>query len=334
MKKIIFASQDPSSGNTLASIVKKLKGFSYQILGSNESKSIYRNEKIEYLDADAIEKIEEVFDTFTPDLVITGASMGETVERKAVRIARKRNIPSISILDFWVNYRERYSNLETGEKFSDLPDYIFVMDSLAEEDMIKLGFPSEKLIVTGNPYFDSFKEQTEKGEGWLYVSNPDAVVKEGKIDYVFNPSALKDLIEFLDGKEKLLIRPHPKDNVEKFRILIEGKKNILIDSVSPIQELVKKHMIVIGMYTTILLQAALYGKIVIHYMPNSDSEKDDFICKRLNICHSVYTKKEFFDCLRLIREGVLSAKEMPRGFGKDATKRTIKEIERILEKKE
>ena len=298
MKKILFTAQDPSSGNIVSVLVKKIKNTELKILGSKESKKIFIKEKISFLDVDQEDKIfnfEQIVEEFRPDLIVTGASVGDTIDRKAILLAREKKVPSVSILDFWVNYVERYSNLDNGDKLVFLPDYVFIPDKLAKEDMIKLGFPEEKLVITGNPYFDTFTQSTKKGDYILYISQTKPTLEKDNVEFNFEPRVLDDLLEFLSKGQKLVIRLHPKDNIKDFENYLKNKnrEDIILDQDSNLDELIDESKIIIGISSIVLLQAALKKKIVISYIPNIDQSKDNFICKRLNICYSAYEKEEF-----------------------------------------
>ena len=89
------------------------------------------------------------------DRLLLGTSwQPEQWELEAIAAARKAGARSVSVLDSWVNYRVRFVD-RRGEFV--LPDAIAVMDESAKAEMLKEGFPSEKLAVTGHPGFDELE---------------------------------------------------------------------------------------------------------------------------------------------------------------------------------
>lgn len=60
-------------------------------------------------------------------ILITGTGWSSNLEHKARLEAKKKGIPSISILDHWVNYKERFERNGT----TILPDEIWVVDDYA-----------------------------------------------------------------------------------------------------------------------------------------------------------------------------------------------------------
>ncbi len=98
-----------------------------------------------------------------PDLILLGtAAQQETeelIEHSLVQAGRKAKIPTLSVLDFWAGYVRRFTDQRTGQELDCLPDKIAVMDSIAKHEMLDLGFPPEKLVVTGNPHYDNLAQK-------------------------------------------------------------------------------------------------------------------------------------------------------------------------------
>jgi len=324
MKKILFGARDPAAANVLFPVIKKLEDIDFKVLASKESKQIFSDQKIDYVDVDSGFDVDRLFDEFNPDLVVTGPSVGKTVEREIVILAKKKGIKSVSILDFWMNYWQRYSDLDSGEKFVYLPDYIFVMDDMAKQDMVKEGFPGDKLIVTGNPYFDTFENFDFEGDYVLYVSQPRPDLSDDQVKFFPNYNVINDLIEVLD--EKLIVRLHPKDNIKDFKQF--NNENVTVDIDTDIFELVKNANLVVGINSTVLFQAALSGKLVISYQ--NGLEEDKFIGKRLGICYSAYDKTSFQDLVRKALDGKLEQKSVDSKLDKGSTERVLKHIYSLI----
>ena len=88
-------------------------------------------------------------------IIITGSAFRRTsLDQKIIRWSKKNDIPCVSIVDHWYNFKERFIN-----KFN-LPDYIFLNDK-ASFEKIKSLHPSieSKLIIGGNPIFTYFKKK-------------------------------------------------------------------------------------------------------------------------------------------------------------------------------
>ena len=72
----------------------------------------------------------------TSSVVITGTGWSSDLEHQARKLAFSRNIPSVAVLDHWVNYRERFKRNGT----SQLPGELWVSDAEAAT-LASLMFP-------------------------------------------------------------------------------------------------------------------------------------------------------------------------------------------------
>jgi hypothetical protein len=170
-------------------------------------------------------------------LVLTGADVN-LWEKNIIGEASSREIPTIAVLDAWMNYRSRFSDEATGKSWSYLPEKIAVMDGYACQGFLNEGMPAAehyRLTITGNPYHDSiartrtlFKPQhrldvlqtlrlshdapvVHYGSGWL-----EPELAEGTERYLgfTDRSQLEDLVGALATMQplpQLIIRMHPKE---------------------------------------------------------------------------------------------------------------------------
>lgn len=117
-----------------------------------------------------VDSMSRLLETENPDLVILGTAMQNRANRDVIEqtmtvAAGKRGIERLAILDGWLNYTRRFSNIDVDtpnltikEKFCFLPDKIAIMDRYAHQDMIKEGFAEELMQETGRPHYDSLIE--------------------------------------------------------------------------------------------------------------------------------------------------------------------------------
>jgi hypothetical protein len=98
---------------------------------------------------------------FEPRLLLTGTSLGTSLERALIRAARRTGTPTLALLDAWANYAARFK--EPGEDAlhdCHLPDAIAVMDDFAASEMEPEGFSPLRLRVVGHPDLDEFVRWT------------------------------------------------------------------------------------------------------------------------------------------------------------------------------
>lgn len=149
-------------------------------------------------------RLRKILDKEKPDLVITGTASQEDksrdiLEHAVIIVARRLGIPSLAVLDFWDgtgNYYKRFTDERDGVKFALLPDYLAVMDDVAKEEMLDEGFPEDRLVVTGQPYFDNLPEKAR-----LFTQEQRNEVRrkmglEGNTLFFFGGNGFKDAVPY------------------------------------------------------------------------------------------------------------------------------------------
>ena len=147
------------------------------------------------------------------------------------------------------------------------------MDELAKEEMVAEGIPAERIAVTGNPYFEHFADTvTCDGEDTheiLFISQPlrkDAGNRYGFDEYeVFE--YIQEAFELLPHTYHLCIRLHPREDADKYNEYL--KNRVSLSSEKTLEESLSKAGLVIGMFSSVLMQAALAGKRVLSVQPRS-----------------------------------------------------------------
>jgi hypothetical protein len=219
--------------------------------------------------------------------VICGSSWQSDVELTAIKLARSQGKRSIVFLDHWVNYEERF----TREGETILPDEIWVGDSIAYEIAKKI-FNHLPVILINNPYLlDLYRElsqmktsrTTSNGSiSVLYVCEPISLhafkryanasywgyVEEDALHYFLsNISVLKKSIE------KIVIRPHPSENVEKYNWAItEYQLPIELGGSRSLLEEITNSDVVVGCESMAMVVGLLAGKDVLSCIPPGGRE--------------------------------------------------------------
>lgn len=204
------------------------------------------------------------------DILICGTSLGDTLDKAAINLAKAKNIPCAALLDFWVNYSAR---------FTTLPDQIFVMDELAKSEMLEENFKAETIKVTGNPYFDHFNTlQTQTGNSNLFISQPFTELPENPLN-LNEIQTLEELLPHLPP-QPLKIKLHPRcQNKDKFNALIQSSKLDIQISTEDMEELLCSANLVLGLNSMGLFEAAVLGKKVLSHQPGLRG-KDPLITNR------------------------------------------------------
>lgn len=151
--------------------------------------------------------------------ILTGTGWGSDIEHQARRAAKQSKVRSITVLDHWINYKERF--VRDGETI--LPDEIWVVDPFAE-DLARQSFPG--VAVERVP--DACSEFELKQIAPISKSTPDRVL------YLLEPvrsdwgraepgefQALRYFLERwpclnLPANTEVFLRLHPSERPEKY----------------------------------------------------------------------------------------------------------------------
>ena len=230
------------------------------------------------------------------DRLLLGTSVNQDQwELQFILEAKARRIPSLCVLDAWINYRERFL---FGDGRTVLPEVIAVMDEYACHAMLNEGFPSECLRVTGQPAFDDLApfdhpEAVERARNEvnhlvgirdhelriLYVSQPLSQLWSKEVLGFHEREVLVDIVQALERvlqshavKASLLVKLHPRDSRESV-LIPKCQSSYLRIAVIENNCLDPRHLVlgsdfVCGMNSTLLMEACLLKKPVISYQPN------------------------------------------------------------------
>lgn len=220
-----------------------------------------------------------VFDP-RPDVLLLGTSVPdprrpEGLEVQATIAARRDDIPTLAVLDYWAKYEGRFRL--PGRTFEEcLPDCIAVMDQRAADAM--RGFPPGTVVVTGNPHWERLAQRhppltpgrrTELrarfgvGDGErlvLFISQAlDSSLQLGALQ------ALIGAVESLPGTI-IGIRPHPREEIGTFTPFLSPRVRIIAGDES-IYDAGRAADARVGIYSTTLFEYALLGLSAISYQP-------------------------------------------------------------------
>jgi len=215
--------------------------------------------------------------------VLTGTSWTSDLEKRAIKIAKKKRVKVASFLDHWVSYPERF---HLNDEII-LPDEIWVGDEHALE-IAKEHFPSERIKFVPNPYFEDIRSEIEKitddnrEDGTLkilYVSDPIeqfSIEQYGHANhFCYNEyEALDNFLNIIAEKKlknyEIRIRQHPSEAVDKYRSIIKNHPELLIkesSELSLIKDCAGADWIV-GQQSMALAVGLISGKEVFSCIPN------------------------------------------------------------------
>jgi len=346
-KKIVFTAQDPGGFNALFKVIQKLKDddhFSIKTILANESRKKAEEEKIEFIDCTdfSIEYIENILEEFEPDIVFSATSDGKSIEKIVTKWAKNNNVPVIAVIDFWSNYKLRFSNPGTLD-LAYLPDKICVIDKYMKKEMLKDGFGEEKLVITGNPFFDTFeKTESKKGDYILFASQPFSELdrndnKEEDKPFFNEVDVFSQIVEQLEKLKidlpiKIALHPRSKKR-NKYNNIINNSSLKIEVAQENTENLIEKAGLVIGINTMVLFQAAITGNKVISYQPDINLNQDPLVSNHLKISYSAYSKEALKKVLEdvLLKKGITSQNSGADNYlNKNFTDKVIEVIKSFL----
>jgi len=222
------------------------------------------------------------------DWILCGTSWQSEIEKEAILNAKLLKKKSVSLLDHWVNYRERY--IYKGNL--NLPDEIWVTDNYAKNLIIK-EFPKVKIRLVKNMYFENMKKKinsiklkyqikknTKKNILFLAQNFSETSIFQipnHKLLGYNEHDAINFLLENIDYLgvkiNTIQIRPHPSDKDKKYDWVLKKYPQFkFINSRLDLIEDIVKSDIVVGCTTMGLAIACLAKKKVISCIPRGPSE--------------------------------------------------------------
>ena len=252
---------------------------------------------------------------FEPGVVVTGTvgPVGSGLDYRLIRAARRLNVPTLGILDAWMNYSSRFADPATGAKLAYLPDVLAVMDEGTIDEMAAEGIPRGRLRVTGHPFLRVLYEkadgldQVSQRRRSLGVSPDDRLLVffseplrwlSRHSEYEDHGSGYDELDAYrivcdavgrLPGDNVLVVREHPRRASLPRAQAHRGNVRVIRQSRLDPVGLIIAADVVVGMSSTLLVYAYLMGRKVVVVQPGLDSRSDRNMLTRRCILPNLQT---------------------------------------------
>ncbi|MCI8449492.1 MAG: hypothetical protein HFH30_14140 [Eubacterium sp.] len=353
MGDILFFARDPAGANVILPVYNRLKNkYSTQVFAkdyawkrlSKELGHKAGNISDEYKNG-TYEEILLFLQERDIDLVVTATSLDDYTERYLWKAAERLHIKAFAILDQWINLGIRFSQYdykhreqyEKNHSHTFLPYRILAMDELAKKRLIGEGVPEKKIIITGQPHFDTVLERYESAHeaydreyyNIVFVSEP--ILKDydsgdmqhlylGYNEITIFTALYRQITRILPEMKKnvrLIIRPHPREEAEKWNACQAEYSSSRIEAVCDRDtdsfSVLKAADLVCGMSSMFLLEAVICEKPIMSIEIGLRQE-NPFILEAAGICKSILDENTLYNKLRDNMIYAAENKEHAAGF--------------------
>jgi hypothetical protein len=357
--RVVFVAGDPGGANALAPVIEQLKSeknYFLSVFAYYKAALVFRQKGIDFIELSNTTTAEQVLTMLAdtrPNLIVTATSINPfEVENVFIAGGKRLEIPTLSILDFWSNYTQRFSKDEDDLVY--LPDKIAVMDELAVSEMEAQGFPSDRLVITGQPAFDRLFDlrqcldrkhiRDRLGIGQdskliLFVSQPFSELFGKNSDNPLYPGytqqsilqtlleALEDMIRESDHSIVLGILPHLRETENWWTMLERDRVHIKVLSNEYFEEVSLSSDLVVGMTSTKLVEVALMGCAAISLQIGAEISKR-FDMERLGITKMIFEKSTLDTFLEAF---LLGNGDIVRGGGLSLRRQATANVRLLME---
>jgi len=200
------------------------------------------------------------------DTLIAGTGWASDLEFEALQYAKLKNVYSISILDHWVNYEDRF----VRRSITIHPNAIWVADKYAYA-LAHEAFPAVTITRIENAYIQSLISKLDNliGDGVLYIAEPiRSEWNSGKdaeyevLDYI------KSNLKTLKIDKQIVIRPHPSESPIKYLEYVKKNIEFTLSKNNELSTDIAQAELVLGIESMALVVALEAGRRVVSCLPS------------------------------------------------------------------
>lgn len=152
-------------------------------------------------------------------------------------------------------------------------DYLIVWGKKMKEQYIKIGFNSDKILISGHPFYKKLHDNKLRNslDNILILSKSlsgaqfrDKTVLSDRGNSILYLYSIEKILKSFDVK-KVRLRVHPADNIKWFYKFIS--RDFFIDDSESLKNSLEKSSLVIGPTSTVFLESVYYGVNYLIYEP-------------------------------------------------------------------
>jgi hypothetical protein len=203
--------------------------------------------------------------------VLSGTGWGSDLEHKARAAARAAGLPTVAVLDHWVNYRMRFERCGT----SLLPDEIWVTDGWAAE-LARREFPGMAIKQKRNVYLETAAREVAP----LDIATRDVLFVLEPVRHDWGrgvPGEFQALDYFLQRRsvlglgsaDRIRLRPHPSDPPERYNdwLIRNQNQSVFMDDSETLSSAISRSRLTVGIQSFALVVADAAGRQAVSALP-------------------------------------------------------------------
>jgi hypothetical protein len=258
--RIAAVAHDPGGANAVGAVVAALRLGGVSVHLCAKGPAVRRLAELG-VEAEAIsEPHAPAVAALRGELLLAGTSAADSFELDAAGAFAARGLPTVAVLDYPANYAARFRRGPRDAAF--WPRVVTALDDRAAAEMVADGVPLDRVRVIGQPYLawllrrgrprrrrSSFRRRI------LFASQPGA----GELQALAWVAAG---VRALGPRAALTVRFHPRQQNRgpSLRCLADLGLDAEIDDRTPTLAAIEDHEVILGVTSTILLEAALLGR--------------------------------------------------------------------------
>lgn len=280
--RILVGLRDPGEANALLPVLNKLtqEPCDMFVMADSLGKKMVENAALGFTRSRSFDPLLRIV-SIKADIMLTGFSGMPGTELALTANARQSGIPVVWIEDYPGGILPYYRlNKPHPTNPAVIPDYIFVVNEWAKEEELKYipGFNPSKIIVTGQPAFDSIAVEDRQGtrarvrEALKMGSGESLIVYMG-IPTIASAEALEILVKGINDlglrNFRLVNRRHPRDTTpnETYDQITDSVRPCIVDTTGFTTDKVGMAAdLVITTYSTTGIEAVQRGVPSIHIL--------------------------------------------------------------------
>ncbi len=283
-------------------LINKKESFDWKILafGRINDKELLKFSKYLIYNYDYSKSFEEniVGLDWCPNLIFSSATY-QKLEYESLKFAKTKNVLGIQFFDTWYNYYEKLAK----ENRETLATKICMIDKFSSHEAIAEGVDEKKLITIGQPGLEFVKEKKikSKNKNILFINQPIAKHKYDVLKHLGYDEedvweiVFKAMSKIRNDFDEFLFAKHPDEHL----INIDKKiiNNLKITIIENGQIGIDHCDTIIGMWSTLMIDAFFQSKDVISIIPKFAKKNNCTLSKR-NFIPLVMTSSKLIDVLR------------------------------------